>query len=325
MRRAVVGQAAEEALAAREEVGHIEVLDVQQRQHGRAVDGRHRDRERVVDDVGALEEPAELRATVAAAIARSRPGVDVEARYPVATTVVALRPVRCQRGDDRLVFVRPDTRQRPAQLARVGLAAARDPGDERQERQRDPHPAIVVGASNRALDAPWGFDRDSVDNACEVNHHKRCPGRAGGAALPEGAGPADTLRRCRTRRRTMGFRRPTRSTSTRCSRRSGGDPPVGGRPGRDRRAGRPAGGARGGRTPLPRLGRRPLPPASRRPRRYRHSGQGSPQEADALVRRAARVRPAVVQRRSPPPDRRPRCARRGARGQLALLRSAEKR
>src|SRR5262249_31611301 len=63
-----------------------------------------------------------------------------------------------------------------------------------------------------------------------------------------------------------------------------------------RRGGAP-GCPRRGRAPLARL-RRPVaeaPPG--RPRWHRHAGQGRPAEADALVRRAARGRPAPVPRR----------------------------
>ena len=83
----VVRQTAEEALTAREESGQVEVLDVEEGQHGRPPGGRHGDRERVVDDVGALEVPLGAPGrSHALPIARSRPGVVVEARYPAATT-----------------------------------------------------------------------------------------------------------------------------------------------------------------------------------------------------------------------------------------------
>ena len=58
-RRPVVRQAPEQPLAAWEESGQIEVLDVEQRENGRALDRRHRDGERVVDDVGSREPLAE--------------------------------------------------------------------------------------------------------------------------------------------------------------------------------------------------------------------------------------------------------------------------
>ena len=51
--------------------------------------------------------------------------------------------VRSERGDQRLVVVRPPARQRAAQLAGVRLAPARDPGNERQERQAHAHRRIL--------------------------------------------------------------------------------------------------------------------------------------------------------------------------------------
>ena len=49
----------------------------------------------------------------------------------------------------------------------------------------------------------------------------------------------------------------------------------------------------------------------------RHAGQGRAAQADALVRRAGRVRPALVQRGDAAPDRRPPGAGRPARGRAA--------
>ena len=91
-------------------------------------------------------------------------------------------------------------------------------------------------------------------------------------------------------------------------RRSGADPGGGGRPRR------PARRPRRGRAALARLGRPLAAPAPRRPRRARHSGQGGAAQDDALVRRAARVRPALVQRGRAPPRRRPPGAGRPAAG-----------
>ena len=45
--------------------------------------------------------------------------------------------------DERLVLVLPDPRERAAELARVCLAPARDPGHEREEREADEHPPIL--------------------------------------------------------------------------------------------------------------------------------------------------------------------------------------
>ncbi len=58
-RRPVVRQAPEQPLAAWEERGQIEVLDVEQRENSRALGRRHGDGERVVDDVGSREPLAE--------------------------------------------------------------------------------------------------------------------------------------------------------------------------------------------------------------------------------------------------------------------------
>ena len=57
-RRPVVCQAPEQPLAAWEERRQIEVLDVEQRENGRPLD-RRQGSERVVDDVGGREPPAE--------------------------------------------------------------------------------------------------------------------------------------------------------------------------------------------------------------------------------------------------------------------------
>ena len=54
-RGAVVGEPAEDPLPAGEELGQVEVLDVEEGEDRRPVDGRDGDREGVVDDVGTGE------------------------------------------------------------------------------------------------------------------------------------------------------------------------------------------------------------------------------------------------------------------------------
>ena len=103
----------------------------------------------------------------------------------------------------------------------------------------------------------------------------------------------------------------SKSSSARSARRCADPAPI---PGRRRRRGGAARRAGGGRAALARLGRPLAPPATRRSRRHRHARQGGAAQAHALVRRAARVRPALVQRRRAPPDRRPAGAGRPAAG-----------
>ena len=100
-------------------------------------------------------------------------------------------------------------------------------------------------------------------------------------------------------------------SSRRCGRRSAAPAPIPAQPGE---AGRPARRARRGGAPVARLGRplAPAPPGGAW--RARHARQGRAPQADALVRRAARVRPAVVQRRVAPARRRPRTTGREPRG-----------
>ena len=89
-------------------------------------------------------------------------------------------------------------------------------------------------------------------------------------------------------------------------RRSGADP------GAAREPGRPSRRARRGGASLARLGRPGAPAAAGRSGRRRDAREGRAPEADALVRRAARLRPAIVQRGGAPARRRPRAAGRAA-------------
>src|SRR5699024_5862032 len=95
----------------------------------------------------------------------------------------------------------------------------------------------------------------------------------------------------------------------------GGDPTLRRRPrrrrGRERE--RETGRAGRGRAALARLGRPAAAPPAGGARRAGDARQGGPPEADALVRRAARLRPTVVQRRGAAPRGRSRAARRVAR------------
>jgi len=125
----------------------------------------------------------------------------------------------------------------------------------------------------------------------------------------------DALWRSQKRRICRGFGRRRGALPSS----SGRGPPVGLPSRRD--------GSGAGRSPrctgrsraaVARLCRSLAPAATGRPRWCRDAGQGSPAQADALVRRTLGVRPTLVQRRGPPTDRRPpaagRPAARGARG-----------
>ena len=126
----VVRQTAEEALTAREESGQVEVLDVEEGQHGRPPGGRHGDGERVVDDVGALEVPSRR--------SRPEPGAPHRAEPPrrrrrgtVSRGDDGPEPVagvRRERGHERLVLVLPDPREKARELSRVPLLPPEIPG-----------------------------------------------------------------------------------------------------------------------------------------------------------------------------------------------------
>ena len=103
----------------------------------------------------------------------------------------------------------------------------------------------------------------------------------------------------------------SRSSSGRCARRSADPAPI---RGRWRRRGGAAHRPRGGRTAVAGLRRSLAPPPSRSPRRPRDTRQGRSSQAHALVRRAARLRPALVQRRRASADRRPSGAGRSSPG-----------
>ena len=94
---------------------------------------------------------------------------------------------------------------------------------------------------------------------------------------------------------------------------------------RRRRRGRPAGRTSRGRAPLARVRRSLAEAASWSARRHRNAGQGGAPQADALVRRAARIRPTLVQRRSAATHRRPPGAGRPPRGRAGCEHAVTRR
>ena len=143
--RPVVREASKQALAAREELRQVEMLDVEERQHRRPLGRRHGHGERVVDDVGALH-PLAQRAGPHGGPPHRRQSPGDRRRRAIPRRNDGLEPaagIRRERGHERLVVVLADTCECAAELARVRLAPAGDAGHERQERQRDAHPRIL--------------------------------------------------------------------------------------------------------------------------------------------------------------------------------------
>ena len=137
-------------------------------------------------------------ASVAGAIARSRPEVERSRGYSATTSVGSPSPASGASGAGRArVVVLADAAERARELARVRLAAARDPRDEREQAQADAHGADPDGRG-RWLDAP-----------CRTGDEENCGISAGDIGARRGRrrrpvrGPARggaTLRR-RSRRR----------------------------------------------------------------------------------------------------------------------------
>src|SRR6185436_4101253 len=181
----VVRQTAEEALTAREESGQVEVLDVEEGQHGRPPGGRHGDGERVVDDVGALEIPSRR--------SRPEPGAPHRAEPPrrrrrgtVSRGDDGPEPVagvRRERGHERLVLVLPDPREKARELSRVPLAAPRDTRDEREHAERDA--GHVRGSSRMKVTATITALPTTTRSA-----HFECDATPGTARKPKTAAPA---------------------------------------------------------------------------------------------------------------------------------------
>ena len=163
------------------------MLDVEEGQHGRPPGGRHGDRERVVDDVGALEIPPRRSRPEPARfpIARSRPGVVVEARYtggderdrsPSPASGASM-------GTSASYSVLPDSREKARELSRVPLAAPRDTGDEREHAERD---AGHVRGSNRTKVAATITALPTTTRSA----HFECDATPGTARTPKTAAPA---------------------------------------------------------------------------------------------------------------------------------------
>ena len=94
--------------------------------------------------------PAKRRATRpprtdARAIAAMRPGVERDARYSGTTSAGKPVDVGRDRRQEDAVLEPADAPERPDELARVGLASARDPRDEREQADADAHAGDPYG------------------------------------------------------------------------------------------------------------------------------------------------------------------------------------
>ena len=154
-RRAVVGERAERPLAAREELRQIQVLEVLQRHHAGGRDRRNADRERVVDDAGRPQMPAQAARADSGERHRGEALTDRAGESVLGDDLggEALRAVGGARRQVHAVGKRPATVQRAQQLAGRRLGAAVHAGDERQ--QRDPDHAAIVRCACR----PYGVAR----------------------------------------------------------------------------------------------------------------------------------------------------------------------
>ena len=147
---AVVGQLAEQPLAAGEERGQVEVLDVEEGQDRRPVHRRDGDGEGIVDDVGAGQPIGEGAGAHRGARHRAKTAGD-RRRGRVAGRHDRLEPAAGlggERRDEHLVAVAADAGERAAELPRIRLRATGEPGHEREERQPDSHAAIVEGVAD---------------------------------------------------------------------------------------------------------------------------------------------------------------------------------
>ena len=141
----VVREASKEALAAREELRQVQMLDVEEGQHRRAVGRRHRHGERVVHDVRASDALSQGAGPHGGSSHR-RETPRGRGRGAIPGRDDRLEPaagIRREGRHERLVLVGADARQRVAELAGVRLAAAGDAGHEGQEREGDAHPRIL--------------------------------------------------------------------------------------------------------------------------------------------------------------------------------------
>ncbi len=213
--RPVVGEPAEEPLAAREQLREVQVLRVEQRQHGRTAGGRHGNGERVVDDVGLFETAPERTRTQPGRRHRPQPAGDGR-RSPVPRRhrrPQAAARVGCKRRDEGLVVVPPDPGQRSRELARVGLAATRDPGDEGEQAERDARhvrgsslrPCRRRSPRSQPTTSRAHFECEATSGTARNAEHRRAGSRAGAEAAqgqPGGDCHAEQSRRPRRGRST---------------------------------------------------------------------------------------------------------------------------
>jgi hypothetical protein len=123
------------------------MLDVEEGEDRWSTGRRHGNGERVMDDVGAVETLAKLPRTERGAAHGQQPPRDRHGR-PVPRRddrLEAVGRVRREGWHDCLVVVLADPRQRTTELASVRFAPARDPGDQREQRQGHAHGAILGG------------------------------------------------------------------------------------------------------------------------------------------------------------------------------------
>ena len=128
-------------LGAREELGQELVLHVEdRRRRGRARGARDHDGQREVDGVEAVEPPRDPAAGEPAPRHRSHASRSRAGR-PVLAHDLGREAVDVvgDRGQEDAVLVVAHPPERPDELARVRLASARDPGDEREQADPDAH------------------------------------------------------------------------------------------------------------------------------------------------------------------------------------------
>ena len=145
-RGAVVGEASERAARRPEELRQVAVLDVVERHDRRHLHARGRNRQRIVDDV-------ELRDLIADLL--RAPRLERHHRDPQRAALGDRRildldrretfcRILCAGGDEHGVLERPDPRQRPDELSRIGLGATEVAGGEREQGEADTHTLTLL-------------------------------------------------------------------------------------------------------------------------------------------------------------------------------------
>ena len=180
-----VGDAAIRTLGAREELREKLVLDVQDRsRRGYAGPARDRERQREVERV----EPGRIE------LAPDRAGMDARQRHRIQPSRCraggtvrrdgasrhAVDCIRGDRGREHAVLEPADPRQRAHQLARVGLGAAGEPRNQRQQadpdhRARDPTVQSQGARVRRHRRRPSGSAATSTRETGRSSSPRPCP------------------------------------------------------------------------------------------------------------------------------------------------------